>query len=103
MGEVYRARDGKLEREVAIKVLPEVLATDPERLARLEREAKVLASLNHPQIAGIHNLEEEDDVRFLVVRNSEEIAQGSPAGRLDTSRFAPILAGRFVDRARSRP
>ena len=53
MGEVYRAKDTKLDREVAIKVLPAGLARDPERLARFEREAKVLASLNHPNIAQI--------------------------------------------------
>ena len=57
MGEVYRAEDTKLGREVAIKVLPEAVAEDPERLARFEREAKVLASLNHPQIAAIYSLE----------------------------------------------
>ena len=51
MGEVYRARDTQLDREVAIKVLPDALAHDPERLARFKREAKVLASLNHPHIA----------------------------------------------------
>ena len=54
MGEVYRARDTKLDREVAIKILPAALAQDPERLARFEREAKVLASLNHPNIAQIY-------------------------------------------------
>jgi serine/threonine protein kinase len=53
MGEVYRARDTKLNRDVAIKVLPENVATDPERLARLHREAQVLASLDHPNIAHI--------------------------------------------------
>jgi serine/threonine protein kinase len=53
MGEVYRARDGRLQREVAIKVLPEAFAADRDRLARFEREAQVLASLNHPNIAGI--------------------------------------------------
>jgi len=53
MGEVYRAKDTKLDREVAIKVLPTALAQDPERMARFEREAKVLASLNHPNIAQI--------------------------------------------------
>ena len=55
MGEVHRARDTKIDREVAIKVLPAALARDPERLARFEREAKVLASLNHPNIAQIPN------------------------------------------------
>ncbi len=54
MGEVYRARDTKLDRDVAIKVLPEDFATDPERLARFEREAKLLASLNHANIAAIY-------------------------------------------------
>jgi eukaryotic-like serine/threonine-protein kinase len=67
MGEVYRARDTKLDREVAIKVLPAALAQDPERLARFEREAKVLAALNHPNIATIHGVEESDGVRALVM------------------------------------
>jgi serine/threonine-protein kinase len=67
MGEVYRAKDTKLEREVAIKVLPAALAQDPERLARFEREAKVLASLNHPNIATIHGMEESGGVRALVM------------------------------------
>src|SRR5271156_4065852 len=67
MGEVYRARDTKLERDVAIKVLPAALAQDPERLARFEREAKVLASLNHPNIATIHGVEEANGVRALVM------------------------------------
>ncbi len=58
MGEVYRARDTKLNRDVAIKVLPELLADDPERLARLQREAQVLAALNHPNIAAIYGLED---------------------------------------------
>jgi serine/threonine protein kinase len=57
MGEVWRARDTKLDREVALKVLPEVFANDPDRLARFEREAKVLASLNHPNIAHLYGLE----------------------------------------------
>src|SRR5580698_10201429 len=58
MGEVYRARDTKLDRDVAIKVLPPSFAQDPERLARFEREAKVLASLNHPNIAQIYGIAE---------------------------------------------
>jgi predicted Ser/Thr protein kinase len=66
MGEVYRAKDAKLDREVAIKVLPAALAQDPERLARFEREAKVLAALNHPNIAQIYGLEQRALVMELV-------------------------------------
>ena len=67
MGEVYRARDTKLDRDVAIKVLPDTLARDPERLARFEREAKTLAALNHPNIAHIHGFEDSTGVRALVL------------------------------------
>jgi serine/threonine protein kinase len=74
MGEVYRARDTKLDRDVAIKVLPPALAQDPERLARFEREAKVLASLNHPNIAQIYGIEESNGVRALVM----ELVPGGP-------------------------
>jgi len=64
---VYRARDTKLGRDVALKILPDVFASDPERLARFEREAKTLASLNHPHIAHIHGLEESDSIHALVM------------------------------------
>ncbi len=67
MGEVWRARDQKLGREIAIKTLPEEFAKDEERLARFEREAKLLASLNHPNIAAIYGLEEHEGTRFLVL------------------------------------
>src|SRR5262245_6189791 len=67
MGEVWRALDGRLRRQVAIKTLPSEMAHDANRLARLEREAKLLASLNHPNIAVIHGLEEHDGTRFLVL------------------------------------
>ncbi len=67
MGEVYRAKDSKLGRDVAIKVLREEFAIDKERLARFEREAKLLASLNHPNIASIHGFEEADGVGALVL------------------------------------
>ena len=67
MGAVWRARDSTLGREVAIKTLPEEFARDEERLARFEREAKLLASLNHPNIATIHGLEEDSGTRFLVL------------------------------------
>jgi serine/threonine protein kinase len=84
MGEVYRARDTKLGREVAIKVLPDGFAYDAERMARFEREAQVLASLNHPNIATIHGLEESNGVRALVMELVEgptladRIAQQGP-------------------------
>ncbi len=67
MGEVYRGRDTKLDRDVAVKVLPAALARDPERLARFEREAKVLASLNHPNIAQIYGVQEAEGYQALVM------------------------------------
>ncbi len=67
MGEVYRARDERLDRDVAVKVLPEEVAEDPQRLARFEREAKLLASLSHQNIATLHGLEEHEGRRFLVM------------------------------------
>ena len=67
MGEVYRASDGKLGREVAIKVLPTELSGDPERTARFDREARTLASLQHPNVASIYGFEEVDSIRFLVM------------------------------------
>ena len=82
MGEVWRARDTRLHREVALKVLPELFARDPERLARFRREAHILASLNHPHIGAIHGLEEEHGVPTLVLELiegptlSDRIAQG---------------------------
>ena len=82
MGEVYRARDTKLDRDVALKVLPQAFTDDPDRLARFEREAKVLASLNHPNIGHIYGLEEAEGTRALVLELIEgptladRIAQG---------------------------
>ena len=79
---MYQARDTKLDRDVALKVLPQAFTEDPDRLARFEREAKVLASLNHPNIGGIHGLEESDGIRALVLELVEgptlanRIAQG---------------------------
>ena len=83
MGEVYRARDTTLRRDVAIKVLPSFFANDSDRLARFAREARLLASLNHPHIATIHGLEDVDGVRALVMELvegptlAEELAQGA--------------------------
>jgi eukaryotic-like serine/threonine-protein kinase len=76
MGEVYRARDPKLERDVAIKILPDVFVGDPDRIARFEREAQVVASLNHPNIAIIHGFQESDGVRALVL----ELVEGETLG-----------------------
>ena len=82
MGQVYQATDTTLNRQVALKILPEAFATDPDRPARFQREAQVLASLNHPNIAAIHGIEETDDTRALVLELVEgptladRIAQG---------------------------
>ena len=98
MGEVYRARDEKLKRDVAVKVLPEAFASDAQRMARFEREAQLLASLNHPNIGAIYGLEEADSLRFLVL---ELIPGDTLAERL---RRGPIpfaealeLAGQIAD------
>ncbi|MGD8330537.1 MAG: protein kinase, partial [Acidobacteriota bacterium] len=72
MGEVYRARDTKLERDVAIKMLPAAVAADAELLARFEREAKLLASLNHANIAAIYGLEHDDGTQYIVM----EVVEG---------------------------
>jgi Tol biopolymer transport system component/tRNA A-37 threonylcarbamoyl transferase component Bud32 len=84
MGEVYRARDTKLGRDVAIKALPPQFAQDPDRLARFEREAKLLASLTHPHIAGIFGLEDIDNHRYLVLEfvEGETLAQRLDHGTL---------------------
>ena len=67
MGEVYRARDTRLKREVALKVLPEGFSQDPDRLARFQREAELLATLNHPNIAAVYGLEKADGVTGIVL------------------------------------
>ena len=79
MGEVYRAADERLDRDVAIKVLPEEVALDPERLARFEREAKLLASLSHQNIATLYGLEENDGQSFLMM---ELVEGGTLATRI---------------------
>src|SRR5215469_3386963 len=67
MGEVYRARDTRLKRDVAIKILPDEFARDPDRISRFQREAEVLASLNHPNIAAIYDVQEAGGSRYLVL------------------------------------
>ncbi len=96
MGEVYLARDSTLKREVAIKVLPEGLADDAERLARLEREAHLLASLNHPHIATIHSLEEAEGVRFLVLElvRGESLEQQLAKGAFPVEKALGVFCSR---------
>ena len=94
MGEVYRARDAKLGREVAIKILPRLFISDPDRLTRFEREARVLASLNHPHIGAIYGLEEADGVRALVL----ELVEGETLA--DRIARGPIPMGDFLTIAR---
>ena len=90
MGEVYRARDARLGREVAIKVLPALFTGDPERLGRFEREARLLASLNHPNIATIHGIEHVDGIHALVL----EVVEGDTlAQRLDFAAVRRAQAG----------
>jgi serine/threonine protein kinase/Tol biopolymer transport system component len=92
MGEVYRARDTKLDRAVAIKILPESFAHDPDRLARFEREAKTLASLNHPNIASIHGFEQSNGIRALVMELVEgpTLADRIAEGRIPLDEALPI-------------
>src|SRR5690349_10995981 len=78
MAEVYRARDLRLGREIAIKVLPSEVASSPARIARLEREAKIVAGLNHPNIVTLFSLEDEGGIRFLTM----EMVEGKPLSSL---------------------
>src|SRR5215510_11523191 len=84
MGEVYRARDTKLKRDVAIKILPDEFSRDVDRLSRFQREAEALASLNHPNIAAIYDFEESNGLRFLVL----ELVEGETLA--DRLRRGPI-------------
>ncbi len=94
MGEVYRARDTNLHRDVAIKVLPTSVAADPERLARLQREAQVLASLNHPNIAIVHGLETAAGTRALVMElvEGDDLAQRIARGAIPVGEALPLAA-----------
>jgi serine/threonine-protein kinase len=92
MGQVYRATDTKLKRQVAIKILPPTLAVDPDRRARFQREAEVLASLNHPNIAGIHGLEEGGGMTALVMElvEGEDLSQRITRGAIPPDEALPI-------------
>src|SRR5437867_12429382 len=92
MGEVYHARDTRLDRDVALKVLPEGFARDAERMTRFQREAQVLASLNHPNIATIHGLEESGPTRALVMELVEgpTLAERLKSGAIPLEDALPI-------------
>src|SRR5262247_1943735 len=92
MGEVYRATDTNLGRHVAIKVLPEAFAQDPERVARFEREAKTLAALNHPHIAAIYGLEKSQGTYALVMElvEGEDLSQRIARGPIPIDEALPI-------------
>ena len=92
MGQVYRATDTKLKRQVAIKTLPPSVAADRDRLARFQREAEVLASLNHPHIAAVHGLEDADGVQALVMElvEGDDLSQRLARGRIPLDEALPI-------------
>ena len=93
MGEVYLARDEKLGRQVAIKVLPDSFAQDPQRLSRLEREAKTLASLDHPNIGALYDFQHEGDLLFLVMQliPGDTLAERIKRGPIPVDEALPIF------------
>jgi serine/threonine protein kinase len=93
MGEVYRARDARLNRDVAIKVLRDASSLDPNRLARFEREAQLLAALNHPHIATLHGLESSGAMEYLVMElvPGPTLADRIRAGPLDVADALPLF------------
>jgi serine/threonine protein kinase len=98
MGQVFRATDTKLKRQVAIKILPPAVAADHDRLARFQREAEVLASLNHPHIGGIYGLDESAGVTALVMEliEGEDLSQRIPRGRIPIDE-ALLIAKQIAD------
>ncbi len=93
MGEVYRAKDLELGREVAIKLLLEEVSQDPERMARFEREARVLASLNHSNVATLYGFEKEGDTSFLVMElvEGETLAERIKRGAIPVDEALPLF------------
>ena len=98
MGEVYRARDTRLERTVAIKILPQQLSSDPARKQRFEREAKTISSLNHPHICVLHDVGHQDGIDYLVM----ECVEGGDAGEAAGERPAAARASPQVRNANRR-
>src|SRR5437667_9416389 len=92
MGEVYRARDTKLKREVAIKILPDEFSRDADRVSRFQREAELLASLNHPHIAGIYEFSESNGLRYLVLElvEGETLEERLARGPMPVDEALPV-------------
>ena len=103
MGEVYRARDTTLGRDVALKLLPAALADDPERVARFQREAQLLASLNHPHIGAIYGLEQSPSAPLSRPRARSKAARWRIASRAVPCRSTKRSRSRVRSRSRSRP
>ncbi len=99
MGEVYRARDPKLGREVAIKVLPEEFARDPSRVTRFEREARMLAAVNHPTIATIHGAEQDGSTRYIVM----ELVEGDTLAERLSGGALPVADALRIGARSSKP
>ena len=91
MGEVYRARDTNLKREVALKVLPDGFSQDPDRLARFQREAELLATLNHPNIAAVYGLEKSEGITAIVLELVEGQTLAQRLGARDSGLGKPQL------------
>jgi len=89
MGDVYRAFDTRLKRDVALKVLPETFAADRDRIARFQRDAEALASLNHPQIGAIYGVEEQDGTRALVLELTSCYAVGLAVRIVNVAEISP--------------
>src|ERR1700682_4742468 len=85
MGEVYRAKDTRLGRDVALKILPVEMAQDHDRLARFQREARAVAALNHPNVVTVYSVEESDNVHFITM----ELLEGEPLDRLISANGLP--------------
>ncbi len=98
MGEVYKARDTRLDRTVAIKVLPEHVASDPDLKQRFEREAKTISSLNHPHICTLYDIGEQDGIDFLVMEylEGETLAQRLEKGALPLDQALKIARSDFL-------
>lgn len=94
MGEVFRAHDTRLDRDVAVKVLPDSFAGDPERLSRFEREAKLLAGLNHTNIGAIYGIEEADGARFLILEliDGEDLSKRLQRGAIPVDEALEIAS-----------